>query len=244
LNIEADKCNPRYNFALYDTEKQSCPCGKVIDLSNDISVNNNNPNVAAGCCGTTQIDTNHKTCCPKKIYDIDPAIGLTCCADDGQTLYNPGYQVCCGGKSSCSTPCNVKKVTRSLDGVEEVEESEAVEAVEEVEADKKKSDKSKKKNNGKHAGKVQCGNNCCDGKGYFTQYQKCCNGNILDYNSADANTSPMACCGSTIYNTNFDKCCIETNIKSVNRCGIKADVSTAVFDEVSQICCGNGVISF
>jgi hypothetical protein len=238
LNVEVDKCNPRYNFALYDTDKQSCPCGKVIDLSKDISVNNNNPNVAAGCCGTTQIDVNHKTCCPKQIYDHDPAIGLTCCADDGVTLYNPGYQVCCGGKAApCSAPCN-KKVRRSLDGVEETEETEAVEAVEEVEAKKDSKKKSRKTN------KVHCGNACCDGNGYFTQYQLCCAGKILDYNSAADGTSPIACCGDRVYNTNFDKCCIEARELSEDRCGKKFEINHDVFDENSQICCGNGQISF
>jgi len=229
LNIEASDCNTRYNFALFDTAKQSCPCGKVIDLQNDISVNNNNPNVQAGCCGTTQIDINHKTCCAKAIYDIDPAIGLNCCSDDGKTLYNPGYQTCCTKAPSCSTPCKSNnKIVRDVEEAEEVEE---------VEADKKKKKSKSKKN------KVQCGDNCCNGVGYFSLYQTCCGGNVLDYNGVADNTSPMACCGDRLYNKNFDNCCIETHIKSIDNCGVKADIKYAVYDDVSQICCGNGAIT-
>lgn len=243
LNVDASDCNVKYNFDIYDSAKKSCPCGKVVDIDDDLFLTNTNPDVQPGCCGTTQVDANSVTCCAKAIHDVDPAIGLQCCDDDGKTLYNPGYQVCCGGSSSkCSVPCGAKK-TRDVEEVEEVEE---VEAKKDDKKDKKKDDKKdkkKKKNNSSKKNKVQCGDHCCEGEGYFQAYQKCCEGKILDFNSAAEGSSPMACCGDELYNTNFRQCCTETTVKKVTSCGIEVSQKTAVIDADFEICCGSGVIS-
>jgi hypothetical protein len=202
---------------LFDPVTQACPCGVVIPSDQDLIQTNRNPNVNPGCCGATQYDANHKLCCPEGpyLFDLDPAAGLQCCQLDGKTVYNPAYQVCCKkSKFSCA-----KKPSTSTPSIVVPTPKPAT--------------------NSPSQDKVQCGDSCCNGVGYFANYQRCCNDEVLDFNSAlDASTSPMACCGTDVYNVIYESCCIEA-LNDFNSASVKFKANYAVFGGPGnwQICC-------
>jgi hypothetical protein len=204
--------------SLFDPTTQACPCGVIIDADNDLVQTNKNPNVNPACCGATQYDGNNKLCCPSGpyLFDLDPAPGLKCCDLDGKTVYNPAYQVCCQKfKFSCPAKPTIPVNT-------------IVAPV------------PKPATNSPQQDKVQCGDSCCtNGQGYFANYQKCCHDEVLDFNSElDSSTSPMACCGTDVYNVIYESCCVEA-LNDKNPASVNFKANYAVFGAPGnwQICC-------